>query len=391
MHGSKNALFYAFLSIALFACATAPPPVPGGVVCETRDFAIVDDFGGARRGQCEILSDTSARITIVPEDAGVTNPSPWYAFKLMPGSPTTAIIQIDYVGEKHRYPPKISDDGSTWRPLGSRHIETSKDKSSVLLSIAIDDIPLWVAAQEVLVNADYAQWYEALSADPQVEVLEIGRSVKARPVISISHDTDAPEAVLLVGRQHPPEVSGAIAMQVFVDTVLADTPLAREFRERFRMIAIPLLNPDGVAEGHWRHNAGGVDLNRDWGPFTQPETAAIAGLLDELDSRGTALRLFLDFHSTKRNLFYTQMPGDATNPPGFARAWLGRAGERIGDYEFAHEPRPVSAAANGKQYMFRRYGIPSMTYEVGDETDRRSVRSSAAVFAEEMMRELLGQ
>ena len=30
----------------------------------------------------------------------------------------------------------------------------------------------------------------------------------------------------------------------------------------------------------WRHNANGVDLNRDWTAFTQPETQAIKNYLE---------------------------------------------------------------------------------------------------------------
>ena len=58
----------------------------------------------------------------------------------------------------------------------------------------------------------------------------------------------------MIGRQHPPEVTGAIAMHSFIDTVLADTDLARQFRDRFKLAIVPLMNPDGVAAGHWRHN-----------------------------------------------------------------------------------------------------------------------------------------
>ena len=31
------------------------------------------------------------------------------------------------------------------------------------------------------------------------------------------------------------------------------------------------MNPDGVDLGHWRHNAGGIDLNRDWSVYNQKE------------------------------------------------------------------------------------------------------------------------
>jgi len=45
--------------------------------------------------------------------------------------------------------------------------------------------------------------------------------------------------------------------------------------------------------------------------------------------------------------------------------------------------------ANGKNYMYKRYGIPSMTYEVGDETSHADASAAAHVFAEEFMRRLL--
>ena len=78
------------------------------------------------------------------------------------------------------------------------------------------------------------------------------------------------DILFLLGRQHPPEVSGAFAFFAFTETVLGDTELAREFRQRFRVIAIPVLNPDGITGGNWRMNLGGVDLNRDWGKFDEP-------------------------------------------------------------------------------------------------------------------------
>jgi hypothetical protein len=39
--------------------------------------------------------------------------------------------------------------------------------------------------------------------------------------------------------------------------------------------------------------------------------------------------------------------------------------------------------------MYKRDGIPSMTYEVGDETSRVDASAAARVFAEEFMRLLL--
>lgn len=35
--------------------------------------------------------------------------------------------------------------------------------------------------------------------------------------------------------------------------------------------------------------------------------------------------------------------------------------------------------------MYKRYGVPSLTYEVGDETPRAAAAAAAIIFAEEFM------
>ena len=133
----------------------------------------------------------------------------------------------------------------------------------------------------------------------------VGKSVQGRPII-LAETADRPEFILMIGRQHPPEVTGAIAMQSFIDTVLGDSDLAHRFRERFKLGIVPVMNPDGVAAGHWRHNVNGVDVNRDWGPFTQPESSSVIRWVQQQESEGRTLQLMLDFHSTFEDLFYTQ-------------------------------------------------------------------------------------
>lgn len=251
-------------------------------------------------------------------------------------------------------------------------------------------VPLWVSAQELLQPDDYEDWYAALEARVPLQREEIGRSAQGRPLLALRTAPKA-EVIYLLGRQHPPEVTGALAMQHFVDTVFADTPLARAFRERFALILLPLLNPDGVVEGYWRHNAGGVDLNRDWGPFTQPETQAVARLLDSIDALPMQPRLMLDFHSTQESRFYTQVAGELPGEQDFATLWLDRARARLPDFPFRHDALAPSTQQNTKNYFFRRHQIPAITYELGDDVPREAIARSAPVFAEEMMRTLLEQ
>ena len=64
---------------------------------------------------------------------------------------------------------------------------------------------------------------------------------------------------------------------------------------------------------------------------------------------------------------------------------------RISNYEFNNDENSVSKIGVAKNYMYKRYGVPSLTYEVGDETDRPAVRAAATIFAEELMERMLAE
>lgn len=375
----------AVAALLLGACATPAPVFDAGTPCEAEAFTVIDGFGGARRGRCEVIAPNHVRVSILPEDDGYINPSPWYAFKLVPANESTAIVSLQYVGGRHRYVPKISSDGLSWTAISESDVQLSEDGTLAEIKLALGAEAIWVSAQELVTPSIYAAWAARVTRDTEAELRLLGQSMAGQPIHYLVSNPVAKNILFLVGRQHPPEVSGAFAFFTFSETLLAETELAKRFREHFRVVAIPVMNPDGVLSGNWRHNLGSTDLNRDWGIFRQPETRLVGKLLDELDADGNRIRVFLDFHSTKRNVFYTQDDSAPTEPPGFFDAWFARATPRLVDYPFSNEPRDVSKPGVGKNYMYRRYGIPAATYEVGDETDRAVARAAARVFAEELM------
>nr|WP_254305969.1 M14 family metallopeptidase [Sphingopyxis sp. BSNA05] len=222
----------------------------------------------------------------------------------------------------------------------------------------------------------------------------VARQIRGRAGYSRAYnsqkETQPLEQVVLIGRQHPPEVTGALAILPFVETLLADTPLAKRYRERFETIVVPMLNPDGVVRGYWRHSTGHVDLNRDWGPFTQPETRLMKDLLDGIEEEPNKnLRLFVDFHSTRYDIFYTIPDDYQTTPPLFLKNWLDLLQQRMPGYEINRDAGHNLGQSNSKNYVHKRYGVPTMTYEMGDETDRRLVRKIAVAAATSMMETLL--
>ena len=374
------------LAVIMGGCDRPVAEFAAGESCAGQGFKITDDFPGARRGTCVVYESGKAEINIHPEDSGEINNSPWYAVRIESTEPSSLRLKIRYHGGDHRYLPKLSRDGTNWQPIDDRDFSAAWFGGSATLDLQLDGQPLWVAGQELILPAVNDAWVSDISNGTVFAESELGKSAEGRSIRILDSASESKEVVLMVGRQHPPEVTGAIAYYAFFEAISGDTELATTFRDRFRVISVPMMNPDGVSLGHWRHNTGGMDLNRDWGPFSQPETQLIRDLLQGLDEEGVAVRLFIDFHSTKRNLMYTQMPEDVTDPPGFAPEWIEAATARLPGFEFTEEPRPFSDLPTSRNYMYSRYGIPSVTFELADEENREAIRKAAAVFAEEFMR-----
>lgn len=385
--------FSLLIALVLGACTSLPAPTPlvPRERCEAVNVTVDAQFPSAGMASCDVRGDATIRVSIAPEDEWI-NPSPWYAVRVTPEAGITPVVILDYHGGKHRYQPKISLDGASWRALDPANVKVSKNRKQVTLQLPAPDTAYYVAGQEIFDIDNYAAWVEQLSARGDVTTRVLGLSEKGREIELLQTQGDLIErkTVLLVGRQHPPEVTGALAMRTFSETVLGDTELAQKFRARFDLVIVPNMNPDGVDLGHWRHNTGGVDLNRDWGPFTQAETQAVEVMLDAIDAAAdNEFVLFLDFHSTQRNVFYTQTVEAEPTEYDFTGQWLSNARARLPNYAFERAERHNSDLPTSKNYMGKRFGIPAITYELGDETDRGEIAASAVVFAEEMMKLLL--
>ena len=379
------------LTVALAGCAgqrLEEIPYSEDHFCTSERYLADAHFEGGHLGRCVVGEDGVLQLTNYPEDPPPINVSPWYAFRLSGQPGGEVVVRLGFEHGFARYWPKVSRDGENWERLAEERVAKSADGSSIELRLALDGAQMWVAGQELVTSPFHHRWLREMNASPDIQVRLAGDSVEGRPIY-LAETADRKEVVVLLGRQHPPEVTGAFAMQPFVRTLLAETELARAFRQRFKLLILPFMNPDGVAHGHWRHNVNGVDLNRDWGPFTQPETQIVRDWLARADEGGLQLRLMLDFHSTDKNVFYTQRDGDLRQLQGFTPRWLGAVSARLPEYGFVREAAETSEQANSKNYFHSRYGIPAITYETGDETPREAIGGAAVVFAEEMMRLML--
>ncbi len=378
-------LRYAWAGLALLAgaCVQAPPPagtaspVWAGTVCRTATASLHFDFDGASASTCAITGERDFTLLVTPEHAPPINPSPWYAFRYQAEGDAPVTVTLRYLAGAHRYAPKWRNGDET-RELTA---EVSEDGAKAV--IALPPGRGVVSAQEVIAPDDALADLNRWSAASGAPNFTLGYSHDGRGIGAIRLGrANAPRLIVLLGRQHPPEVTGAIAMRAFVDALAARADRLGDVQ----VLVVPMLNPDGVARGHWRANRGAVDLNRDWGTFAQPETRAVKAWLERLP-QGVRPVLMLDFHSTRTNLFYVQGKDEASAAQQrFLAAWLEERENALAGYPFTIEPRNANpGSGTAKNWFHATYAVPSYTYEVGDDADRAATRAAARALADSLI------
>jgi len=348
-----------------------------------------NDFEGARMNAVEQRADGSYLITILPENEPI-NSSPHYAFRITSPMADTLHIDIDTGSHKHRYWPKVQHGEAPFIKLDTLLSDTIKAGNVLTLILPISKGTTIVAAQELRTTSHNLQWMQALqSAHPFISSGVIGQSKLGRDIhhmeLGEGARSDKP-AILIFSRTHPPEVPGYLAMQAFVEELLRDSPLSRHFRDKYRILAYPLINPDGVDLGHWRHNAGGIDLNRDWSHFRQEETHAVAThVLKEVRSHDNKVVLGIDFHSTQEDVIYTHTANRISSIHPFKDLWIQALHDDLGVLRPNEEAYDLSSPMT-KGWFFLEFGAEALIYEVGDASDREFLKYKAEVAAREMMK-----
>lgn len=369
------------------AVSAQPPPPPSSGAnkpslsgCQTAHASVHFDFEGASRSTCYVEDERIFSILVTPEHLPPINPSPWYAFRYKAEDGGKLTVNVRYVGAPHRYAPK-------WRGSGdpaALSVAVAKDNSAV--SITLPPGEGVVSGQPIMTSAHYDKLLGQLAQIGKGSRMILGYSHDGRPVEAVRlGNADAPRLVVLLGRQHPPEVTGAIAMDAFSLAIAKLVGSGGIDGKEYQFLVVPQLNPDGVARGYWRANLGGVDLNRDWGPFKQPETRAVGDWLARLPIDVKPV-LMLDFHSTNRNLFYVQGDKASGRERKFLAIWLNDKTSAFKGYPFEIEPRDNNpGSGTTKNWFNTTYGIPAYTYEVGDASDADAVRKAAEALAQNMI------
>ena len=350
-----------------------------------------NDFEGARLNNINQLNDSTFVLSILPENKPI-NPSPFYASKIWSSSAKKVFLRFKYPeGYKHRYIPKIKSNGN-WKIVDSLNFKFDQNISSLILTI--NETPKIISGQELHTSSIIYNWVNDLveGKENYVRFKKIGETKLNRPFKVLDIYKGLPKnkpVIVLLTRQHPPEVTGYFAFKAFLETILKENELSSSFLDKYRILAFPLMNPDGVDLGHWRHNAGGVDTNRDWSFYNQPEIKTTVDYITKiLNKNNSKLLLGLDFHSTYYDVFYTNTERKLTALPEFLPKWFSSLEERIPEYKVNEKPSNSKQPTSKGWFLYAHKAV-GVTYEIGDDTPRDRIKLIGKESAQAMMRILI--
>jgi hypothetical protein len=178
-----------------------------------------------------------------------------------------------------RGPAVSTDQGASWSWLGKQRVEGSS--FSYAFTPEQDEIRFSFAIPYLESNLD--QFRDRHRDKPCLAVKELCKSRKGRTIERIHvgpTDHEPAHRVLLTSRHHACESMGSYAVEGFLDAVLDDTEDGRWFRETVEVMAIPLVDKDGVQDGDQGKNRIPHDHNRDYlGDSIYPSVDAIRALV----------------------------------------------------------------------------------------------------------------
>ena len=358
--------------------------------CNTSAVQIDFDFPGAGNLTCEIINSKYIKFFINPETDDSINPSPWFAIRKSKHSEDIK-LEFDYKNYQHRYDPKISNDKKIWKKINQTNILRDENGKIIIINFSPKKKKEYISSQELITEDWYNDWFNYLGGLEKVKSELIGLSVLKKPITMffVEENTNNPY-ILILGRQHPPEVTGAIAIKSFVNELISKNDLSESFLDNYNIIFVPLMNPDGVENGYWRYNENKKDLNRDWGIFSQPETKSVNNkLINFKDDK--KIEVFIDFHSTYKNIFYISDISESHKLQNFLKNWLNNSKPDLlkidYDYKIVNSMSPNNGVS--KNYIFNTYNIPSVTYEVSDVEDRDKIKKSSSILSQKLMQSLL--
>lgn len=353
---------------------------------ETAEPIVINkNFEGASLGRIEKLGDTQFRLHVEGQcdERGRNRQASWHYFRMehVMGRDLTLTF-TDYVGEYNDKPgacamkadtiPVYSYDGRTWRHFPSMDWDNAAKEAT--LRIRPESDILWIAHIPPYTHGDLLRLLADVDRSPHARVEIIGKTVQGRdlPLVTVTDFTvadDAKKMVWLQARQHAWEAGTSQVCEGAMRFATGDDAKAAELRRRVVFKFVPMMDPDGCANGGVRFNANGYDVNRHWSEVDlrdkdklrlMPEIWYVKrAVLAQMDS-GRPIDLMVNMHNEEQGEHLDTMADDEAVLKRMHRFFDNLSAKT--SFDPSHELR-VGAAGGSTNSLWKDKRVPVMLME----------------------------
>ncbi|MBQ1886049.1 MAG: hypothetical protein II157_02475 [Bacteroidales bacterium] len=247
----------------------------------------------------ELVYDiVSAKDPDNPVDTLLEPSSRWFYF-LMTGVKGKDIT-LKFI-DTDPWAPFYSYDNREWTRYDPENEMTGKFTARK----TYDRDSVWVAYCIPYTNTHLNQMMDEWQYRNGVRVYSIGKSYQGRDMnMLVITNHEIPDKnkkrIYIHGRVHPSESPCSWCLEGLIEELISPTPYARSLRDQAVFYILPFNNPDGVALGHSRCDAIGVNMEINYDrpdSLTRPEVKNIKKFIETTTWGGNHFDLFLNFHS----------------------------------------------------------------------------------------------
>lgn len=163
-------------------------------------------------------------------------------------------------------------------PLAAQQPSSWQDRLAIAEQHRIDAMQ-----QRRFTHADFWGAVAPSLRSERLRVEEVGRSMHGRELRTITFGS-GPVKVMMWSQMHGDEATATMALADIFHFLADDAPSALRDRlaRELTVVFLPMLNPDG-AELFQRHNAVGIDVNRDARLLNTPEGRTLKAVRDRFE------------------------------------------------------------------------------------------------------------
>ncbi|CAN5392274.1 hypothetical protein BH09VER1_BH09VER1_08100 [soil metagenome] len=257
------------------------------------------DFPG---GNALVINNLGNSVEIAPD---MRTSKPWFywyfeAEAAVPG-PVTFILPPSNVGS--RGAAFSTDDGKTWQwmgadkttftaPKGAEPTAPKQDSFVYNFTTAKQKVRFSVGIPYVQSNLD--EFLKKIASNPNVKQSVLAKTNGDRPVelLQIGEPGEGKKSMAVSARSHACEALASYILEGFLDEAMSNSPAGEEFRKKYVLYAVPMLDKDGVQAGDQGKNRSPHDHNRDYGTQNlYPEVLAFQNL-----GAAKNFQVMIDFH-----------------------------------------------------------------------------------------------